>query len=33
MPPMTTAITVVISPMPIELISAELKMSPEKMPL
>ena len=29
----TTAITVVISPIPIELISAELNASPEKMPL
>ena len=33
MPPTTTAITVVINPMPIELISAEVKMSPEKIPL
>ena len=28
MPPITTAITVVIRPMPIELISAEVKMLP-----
>ncbi len=33
MPPMTTAITVVINPTPIELISAEVKMSPRKIPL
>ena len=32
-PPITTAITVVISPIPIELISAELNASPEKIPL
>ena len=30
--PSTTAITVVINPIPIELISAELKKSPRKMP-
>ena len=33
MPPMITAMTVVMRPMPIELISAELKAFPEKMPL
>ena len=33
MPPTTTAITVVINPMPIELISAEVKMSPWNIPL
>ena len=33
MPPTITAITVVMSPMPIELISAELNALPEKMPL
>ena len=33
MAPITTAISVVISPMPIELINAELNASPEKMPL
>ncbi len=33
MPPITTAITVVISPIPIELINAELNASPLKMPL
>ena len=32
MPPITTAITVVIRPMPIELISAEENTSPVKMP-
>ena len=33
MPPTTTAITVVIRPMPIELTSAEVKMLPWKMAL
>ncbi len=33
MPPIVTAITVVIRPIPMELISAEVKMFPVKIPL